>query len=166
MSGQETTVQALVDGGKATAGPPLGPALGPTGVNTYAVIQAINEKTKAYMGLKVPVTIKINTDDKTFEIEVGTPPVSALILKELEIEKGSGTAGTEDTEPIGNLTLSQLIEIAKLKREKLLANSLKAAVKEILGTAITVGATVEDKHPREIQKEIDEGQWNELLAED
>jgi large subunit ribosomal protein L11 len=59
MSGQETTVQALVDGGKATAGPPLGPALGPTGVNTYAVIQAINEKTKAYMGLKVPVTVKI-----------------------------------------------------------------------------------------------------------
>jgi len=163
MSGQETTVQALVDGGKATAGPPLGPALGPTGVNTYAVIQAINEKTKAYMGLKVPVTIKVNTDDKSFEIEVGTPPVSALILKELEIEKGSGTAGTE---AIGNLTLSQIIEIAKLKREKLLANSLKAAVKEILGTAITVGATVEDKHPREIQKEIDEGQWNELLAED
>lgn len=163
MSGQETTVQALVDGGKATAGPPLGPALGPTGVNTYAVIQAINEKTKAYMGLKVPVTIKINTDDKSFEIEVGTPPVSALILKELEIEKGSGTAGTE---AIGNLNLSQIIEIAKLKREKLLANSLKAAVKEILGTAITLGATVEDKHPREIQKEIDEGQWNELIAED
>lgn len=163
MSGQETTVQALVDGGKATAGPPLGPALGPTGVNTYAVIQAINEETKAYMGLKVPVTIKINTDDKSFEIEVGTPPVSALILKELEIEKGSGTAGTE---AIGNLNLSQIIEIAKLKREKLLANSLKAAVKEILGTAITLGATVEDKHPREIQKEIDEGQWNELIAED
>jgi large subunit ribosomal protein L11 len=163
MSGQETTVQALVDGGKATAGPPLGPALGPTGVNTYSVIQAINEKTKAYMGLKVPVTIKINIDDKSFEIEVGTPPVSALILKELEIEKGSGTAGTE---AIGNLNLSQIIEIAKLKREKLLANSLKAAVKEILGTAITLGATVEDKHPREIQKEIDEGQWNELIAED
>ena len=166
MSGQLTVIQSLVDGGKASAGPPLGPALGPTGVNVYQVIQAINEKTKAYMGLKVQVTITINTDDKSFEIEVGTPPVSALILKELGIEKGSGTTGAEESEPIGNLTLPQIIEIANLKREKLLANSLQAAVKEILGTAITLGATVEDKHPREIQKEIDEGQWNELLAED
>lgn len=163
MSGQETVIQSLVDGGKASAGPPLGPALGPTGVNVYQVIQAINEKTKAYLGLKVPVIITINTDDKTFEIEIGTPPVSALILKELEIEKGSGTTGTE---VIGNLTLSQILEIAKLKREKLLANSLKAAAKEVLGTAITVGATVEDKHPREIQKEIDAGQWDELFTED
>jgi large subunit ribosomal protein L11 len=163
MSGKKTIVQSLVDGGKATAGPPLGPALGPTGVNVYQVIQTINEKTKDYAGLKVPVTITINTDDKSFEIEVGTPPTSALIMKELGLEKGSGTTGTA---VLGNLTLSQIIQIAKLKLDKLLANSLKAAAKEVLGTAITLGVTVEDKHPKEIQKEIDAGQWEELFAED
>jgi large subunit ribosomal protein L11 len=162
MSGKETVIQSLVDGGKASAGPPLGPALGPTGVNVYQVIQAINEKTKDYAGLKVPVTITINTDDKSFEIEVGTPPTSALLMKELGVEKGSGTP--PDT--VGNLTFSQVLQVAKVKQDKLLANSLKAAAKEVLGTAITLGATVEDKHPREIQKEIDAGQWDELFAED
>ncbi|MFX1520562.1 MAG: 50S ribosomal protein L11 [Promethearchaeota archaeon] len=162
MSGTKTTVQSLVDGGKATAGPPLGPALGPTGVNVYQVIQAINEKTKEYAGLKVPVTITINTDDKSFEIEVGTPPTSALILKELELEKGSGTPGTA---VIGNLTLSQIIQVAKVKQDKLLANSLKAAAKEVLGTAITLGVNVEDKHPKEIQKEIDEGVHDSFFAD-
>ena len=162
MSGQETVIQSLVDGGKASAGPPLGPALGPTGVNVYQVVQAINEKTKDYTGLKVPVIITINTDDKSFQIEVGTPPTSALLLKELEIEKGSGTAGTE---VIGNLDLSQVIQIAKIKLAKLLANSLKAAVKEVLGTAITLGVNVEDKHPKEIQKEIDEGVHDSLFTD-
>ncbi len=162
MSGQETVIQSLVDGGKASAGPPLGPALGPTGVNVYQIIQAINEKTKDYAGLKVPVTITINTDDKSFSIEVGTPPTSALLMKELGIEKGSGTTGTE---VIGNLNLSQIIQIAKIKQDKLLANSLKAAAKEVLGTAITLGVNVEDKHPKEIQKEIDEGVHDSLFTD-
>ncbi len=162
MSGQETVIQSLVDGGKASAGPPLGPALGPTGVNVYQIIQAINEKTKDYAGLKVPVTITINTDDKSFSIEVGTPPTSALLMKELEIEKGSGTTGTE---VIGNLNLSQIIQVAKIKQDKLLANSLKAAAKEVLGTAITLGVNVEDKHPKEIQKEIDEGVHDSLFTD-
>lgn len=162
MSGQETVIQSLVDGGKASAGPPLGPALGPTGVNVYQIIQAINEKTKDYAGLKVPVTITINTDDKSFSIEVGIPSTSALLMKELEIEKGSGTTGTE---VIGNLNLSQIIQVAKIKQDKLLANSLKAAAKEVLGTAITLGVNVEDKHPKEIQKEIDEGVHDSLFTD-
>lgn len=162
MSGQETVIQSLVDGGKASAGPPLGPALGPTGVNVYQIIQAINEKTKDYAGLKVPVTITINTDDKSFSIEIGTPPTSALLMKELGIEKGSGTTGTE---VIGNLNLSQIIQVAKIKQDKLLANSLKAAAKEVLGTAITLGVNVEDKHPKEIQKEIDEGVHDSLFTD-
>ncbi|MCK5587942.1 MAG: 50S ribosomal protein L11 [Candidatus Lokiarchaeota archaeon] len=162
MSGQETVIQSLVDGGKASAGPPLGPALGPTGVNVYQIIQAINEKTKDYAGLKVPVTITINTDDKSFSIEIGTPPTSALLMKELGIEKGSGTTGTE---VIGNLNLSQIIQVAKIKQDKLLANSLKAAAKEVLGTSITLGVNVEDKHPKEIQKEIDEGVHDSLFTD-
>ena len=94
-------VEAMVDGGKATAGPPLGPALGPKGVNTAQVVAKINEKTKAFEGMKVPVTVLIN-DDKTFEIKVGTPPMSALIKGELGLEKGSGNARTDK---VGNLSI-------------------------------------------------------------
>src|SRR4030042_694131 len=87
-------LDVLVDGGKATPGPPLGPPLGPMGVNVIQVVNAINEKTKAFMGMKVPVTLLVDSKTKEFEIKVGTPPVSALILKELKIEKGSGSPKT------------------------------------------------------------------------
>ena len=96
------TVEALVDGGRASAGPPLGPALGPKGVNIGQVIAKINEKTKAFEGMKVPVKVLIN-DDKTFDIKVGTPPMSALIKGELGVESGAHNAKTEK---VGNLTRS------------------------------------------------------------
>ena len=67
------TVEAMVEGGKATAGPPLGPALGPKGVNIGQVVAKINEQTKAFAGMKVPIKVIIN-DDKSFEIKVGIPP--------------------------------------------------------------------------------------------
>src|SRR5207249_1781966 len=81
-------LQVLIDGGKATPGPPLGPALGPLGVNIVEILKAINEKTKSFEGMKVPVTLLVDPKTKTFSIEVGTPPTSALITKELKIEKG------------------------------------------------------------------------------
>jgi len=88
------TIKALVDGGKASAGPPLGPALGPLGVNIMQIINAINDKTKQFQGMKVPIKVKVDPKTKNFDIEVGTPPASSLILNELGIEKGSGSAGT------------------------------------------------------------------------
>ena len=96
------TVKALVEGGKASAGPPLGPALGPLGVNIMQIINTINDKTKQFDGMKVPVTVIIDPKTKDFEIEVGTPPAASLILNELGAEKGSGAAGTHK---IGDLTV-------------------------------------------------------------
>ena len=84
------TVDALIEGGKASAAPPLGPALGPIGVNIGQVISAINQKTAEFKGMQVPVKVIIDKSDKSFTIEVGTPPASALIKKEASIEKGSG----------------------------------------------------------------------------
>ena len=81
-------IEALVDGGKATPGPPLGPALGPMGVNVVEIVAVINEKTKAFVGMKVPVKLTIDPKTKEFEVSVGTPPTSALILKELGIGSG------------------------------------------------------------------------------
>src|SRR5437588_10631258 len=89
--GEKKTVAALIDGGKATAGPPLGPNLGPLGVNVLQIVNRINEITKAYAGMKVPVKVLVDVDEKSFEVEVGTPTTSALIGKELGEEKESGT---------------------------------------------------------------------------
>ncbi|RLC74665.1 MAG: 50S ribosomal protein L11, partial [Chloroflexi bacterium] len=116
------TVKALVEGGKASAGPPLGPALGPMGVNIMQIINTINDKTKSFEGMKVPVKILIDPKTKDFEIEIGTPPAASLILSELGAEKGSGSAGTHK---IGDLTVDQAIKVAKMKEGNLLGNDLK-----------------------------------------
>jgi large subunit ribosomal protein L11 len=157
---EKKTIEALIDGGKATAGPPLGPALGPLGVNVLQIVNEINDLTKSYAGMKVPVKIIIDVETKSFEVEVGTPTTSALIVKELSIEKGSGTAGTES---VGNLSKEQVINIAQSKIKDSFANTLKSMVKEVLGTCVSMGVTVEDNDPREIQKNIDNGEWDELL---
>jgi len=155
------TIKALVDGGKASAGPPLGPALGPLGVNIMEIINTINDKTKQFDGMKVPVTVKVDPKTKKFEIEVGTPPASSLILSELGLEKGSGKASTHK---VGNLTVDQAIKVAKMKYDNLLGHDLKQKTKEIIGTCITIGITVEGKSPKEIQKAIDDGEFDAKFA--
>ena len=153
-------VDLLVSGGQANAGPPLGPALGPLGVNTMAVVTKINELTKDYAGMKVPVKVAVDVENKTFEVTVGTPTASALIVSELKIEKGSGTPNTEK---VGDLTMEQVVRIAKVKHPQLLASTLKGATKEVLGTCVSMGVTVEGKDPREVQIEIDQGNYEELF---
>jgi len=159
---EKKTIEALISGGQATAGPPLGPALGPLGVNVLAIVNKINEVTKYFAGMKVPVKITVNTETKEFEVTVGTPTTSALIVSELKIEKGSGTPKTEKA---GDLTMEQLIRVAKVKQSKVLARNLKASVKEILGSCVSMGVTVEGKDPKDVQKEIDQGKYDELLEE-
>lgn len=159
--GEMKVVEALVNGGEATAGPPLGPALGPLGVNVLAIVNKINEVTKDYSGMKVPVKISVNTDNKEFEVTVGTPTASALLVSELGVTKGSGTPNTEK---IGDLSLEQVVKIAKMKSADVLAKDLKAAVKEVLGTGVSMGVTVDGKDPRAIQKEINEGKHDALLT--
>jgi len=151
------TVEALVEGGKASAGPPLGPALGPMGVNIMQIINTINEKTKSFEGMKVPVKVIIDTKTKDFEIEVGTPPAASLILNEIGVEKGSGAPSTHR---IGNLTIEQAIKVAKMKYDNLLGKELKQKTKEIIGTCVTMGVTVEGKKPQETQKAMDAGEYD------
>ncbi len=151
------TIKALVEGGKASAGPPLGPALGPLGVNIMQIINTINDKTKQFGGMKVPVKVIIDSKTKNFEIEVGTPPASSLILRELGLDKGSGSAGTHK---IGNLTIDQAIKVANMKHDNLLGKQLKSKTKEVVGTCVSMGITVEGKKPQEIQKAIDEGKYD------
>ncbi|MBI5159036.1 50S ribosomal protein L11 [Candidatus Micrarchaeota archaeon] len=210
------TIPALVEGGKATAGPPLGPALGPLGVNIGQIIAEINEKTKAYNGISVPVKVIVDKDTKKFEVEVGSPPASALIKKELGITKGrqgikeetvkeaapaaapatgadakkkeeekkkkgedevkkkaeeeKKAAVTTATAPVakkeeivGNMTIEQAVKIAKMKQSSSLSKDLKAGVKEVLGTCVSMGVNCEGKDPRKIIKEINEGKHDTKL---
>ena len=154
------TVEALVEGGKATPGPPLGPALGPLGVNIPKIIQEINEKTKHFEGMKVPVKIIVDPKTKSFEISVGTPPASALILKEVGVEKGTGKSKETKT---GNLTMEQVKKIVEMKKDSLLGINTKNMAKEVVGTCVSMGVTVEGKEPKEVLKEINEGKHDEVL---
>jgi len=155
------TIPAMVEGGKATAGPPLGPALGPLGVNIGQIIAKINEMTRDFGGITVPVKVIVDKDTKTFEVEVGSPSVSALLKKELHVEKGS-KAKSEG--PCGNLSMDQIIKIAKAKSGGTLAKTLKAVVNEVLGTCVSVGVNVEGRSPKELIKEIKEGKYDAKLA--
>ncbi|MFQ5815090.1 MAG: 50S ribosomal protein L11 [Candidatus Hydrothermarchaeaceae archaeon] len=157
------SIRSLVEGGKASGGPPLGPALGPLGVNIGAVIDAINEKTKEFDGMKVPVAVLVDPTTKEFEIDVGTPPTSALILKELGIEKGSGDSKTDIA---GDLTLASARKVAGMKRKGMLADSTKAAVREVLGTCVSMGITVEGKPAKEFLREIEQGLHDDALKEE
>ncbi|MBN1538785.1 MAG: 50S ribosomal protein L11 [Candidatus Thermoplasmatota archaeon] len=152
-------IEALVDGGKASAGPPLGPALGPLGVNISQIVGEINKKTKDFTGMKVPVTIIIDPKTKEYSISVGTPPTSSLLLQEAGRDKGPGSV----TDTI-DISIEKAIKVARMKRENLLATSLEAAVKEVLGTAVSMHVTVDGKDPREVQKLINEGHYSALLT--
>ena len=130
------TISSLVTGGEASAGPPLGPALGPMGVNILQIISAINEQTKEFQGMKIPVTVSVDTDTKKWEIKVGIPSASALLLKDAGIQKGSGTSGTEW---VGEVSVDMIAKIAKVKLETSYASSLKSVAKQIVGTCVSLG---------------------------
>ena len=155
--GNKQTISSLVTGGEASAGPPLGPAMGPMGVNIMQVIEAINEKTKEFKGMKIPVTVSVDADTKEWEIEVGIPSASALLLKEAGIQKGSSTSGTEWA---GDITADSIVKVANVKLETSYASSLKSVAKQIVGTCVSLGIKIEGKTPKEFTAEINEGKWD------
>ena len=154
------TVSALVTGGQANAGPPLGPTLGPLGVNILQIVNAINDKTKDFEGMKVPVTVTVDKGTKQWTVEVGIPSAAALILKEAGLQKGSGTSGAT---LVGDVKMDSIIKVAKLKIDSSYAQDLKAATKEIVGTCLPLGIKIEGKNPKEVTAEINAGKWNEVF---
>lgn len=154
-------VEALVQGGKVSPGPPLGPSLGPLGVNVKAIIDKVNEVTKDFVGMTVPIKIIIG-DHKEFSIEVGTPPTTALIKKEIGIELGSGQPNKDI---VGNITMKQAIKIAHMKKNDTLAKSLKGAVKEVVGSCQTLGVTIDSLRAKEATAAINSGKFDVELSE-
>ena len=153
-------VKLLVEGGSMKPGPALSQKLGPMGINLNQVIQRVNEETKSFEGLKVPVELDVNPSTKKFEVKVFSPPVSELLKRELKIDKGSGI---QKKMQVANASIEQIIFVTKMKYQNLLARNFKAAVKSVVGTCVSLGILVENKSAAEVEKEIDEGKYDEEI---
>ncbi|HLN50901.1 MAG: 50S ribosomal protein L11 [Thermoplasmata archaeon] len=142
-------VSLLVEGGKASAGPPLGPALGPLGVNVGQVVAKINEETKQFAGMRVPVVVRVDPATRSFTLVVGRPPVAALLLKEAGKEKGSGKPKTE---VVGDVKLDAVKRIAEAKGEDLFGRTIEEKMNQVIGTCVSLGLTVDGEDPRSLLK--------------
>jgi large subunit ribosomal protein L11 len=142
-------VSILVEGGKAAAGATLGSALGPLGVNVGQVVQKINEETKQFAGMRVPVVVRVDPNTKSFTLVVGRPPVAALLLKEAGKEKGSGKPKGE---VIGDVSLDAVKRIAEAKGEDLFGRSLDEKMNQVIGTCVSLGLSVGGEDPRALLK--------------
>ena len=116
-----------------------------------------------FKGLTVPVRIECDPETKKFEIFIETPSTASLLLKELGAQKGSA-ANME--EKIGDLTLEQVMNVVRSKREKYMDRTFKKSIKSVLGTALSIGATVEGLDPRVVQKKIEEGEYDDRIKEE
>ena len=154
------TIEVLVPGGQVDPGPPLGPELGPTPVDVQAVVQQINEQTEAFDGTEVPVTVSYE-EDGSFEIEVGVPPTAELIKDEAGFDTGSGEPQENF---VADLSVDQVRQIAEQKQTDLLSYDLENATKEVVGTCVSLGVTIEGNDPREFKDRIDDGEYDEIFA--
>ena len=137
---KETIIKLQIPAGKATPAPPVGPALGGSGVNIMDFVKQFNDRTAKLAGLIIPVVITVHKD-KTFDFITKEPPMAVLIKKSAKIEKGSGKPNKEK---VAKISKAQVEEIAKQKMPDLNAASLEAAERMVAGTARSMGVTVED----------------------
>ena len=133
-------VKLQIPAGKATPAPPVGPALGSTGVNIMQFVKEFNDKTANQAGMTIPVVITVY-QDKSFTFITKVPPVADLLLKAAKIEKGSQKPNKQK---VANVTKAQVEEIAKTKMPDLNAGSLEAAMSMVAGTARSMGITVSE----------------------
>ena len=142
MAGKEVTsiIKLQIPAGKATPAPPVGPALGSSGVNIMQFVKEFNDRTANQPGMIIPVVITVYKD-KSFEFITKVPPVAVLIKKAAKIEKGSGKPNKDK---VAKLTMAQVKEIAEQKMPDLNAASLEAAMSMVKGTARSMGVTVVD----------------------
>ena len=159
MSKKET-IEILVEGGKAKADASMAQKLGPMKINIQEVLRTINEKTNSFGGMKVPVQITVDPETKEFEISVGTPPISELIKKELNLDKGSSFPNKDK---VANVGIEHVIKFAKMKESSILHNSVKSVVKTVIGSCNSLGILIEGKEAKEINKDIDEGKYDKEI---
>ncbi|HHV18273.1 MAG TPA: 50S ribosomal protein L11 [Thermoanaerobacterales bacterium] len=133
-----SVVKLQIPAGKATPAPPVGPALGPTGINIMNFCKEFNEKTAPQAGLIIPVELSVY-QDRSFTFILKTPPASVLLKKAAGLDKGSGEP---DKSKVGQVSKKDIKEIAQLKMVDLNADTIEAAMKMVEGTARSMGITV------------------------
>ena len=136
----KAVLRLQIAAGKANPAPPVGPALGPYGVNIMSFCQQYNERTKNEEGSIIPAELTIY-DDRSFSFITKTPPASDLLKKALKVEKGSSSPGEQK---LGSISQSQLQEIASIKQRDLNARNIEGAKRIIQGTAKSMGIEVEE----------------------
>ncbi|MBI2046872.1 50S ribosomal protein L11 [Candidatus Pacearchaeota archaeon] len=154
-------IKLLVDAGDMKPGPALSQKLGPAGINIGKVIQDVNKATISFKGIKVPIELDVDAKTKNFTINVFTPPVSELLKKELGIEKGSGQHKKIN---VANAAIEQIISVAQTKMPGMLCKDFKSAVKSVVGSCVSLGILIEDKNPKETEKEIDAGKYDKEIS--
>jgi len=156
-------IKLLIDGGDMKPGPAVAQQLGPMGINMGKVISDVNEATKEFKGMKVPVELDVDEKTKAFKVSTSSPPTSELIKKELDLEKGSDKHAEIK---VGNASIEDVIKIAKIKHPTMLEKDLKAAVKSVLGTCASIGILVENKNPNELIEEVKKGRFDKEISEE
>jgi large subunit ribosomal protein L11 len=155
-------MKLLVDGGAMKPGPTIAQKLGPAGINMGKLIGDINNATKEFSGIKVPVSVDVNTKTKTYKIEVSSPSVAEMLKKEFGLEKGSGQPHKIK---MANASIEQLIKVGKLKESGMLTKDFKAALKSVVGSCVSLGILVENKNPKIVSEEIDQGVYDSFIKE-
>ena len=156
-------IKLIVDGGSMKPGPAVAQQIGPMGINMGKVIEDVNKATAGFKGTKVPVELDVDPKTRTYKIEVFSPPVAELVKKELKLERAGGEAGKMF---VGNISVEQIIGIAKTKQSNLLARNLKAAVKLVVGTCVSMGVLVDNKPAKNIESDIDAGKYDKQIKEE
>lgn len=138
-------------------GPAIAQQLGPMGINIGKVISKVNESTKSFEGIKVPVELDIDEKTKNFIINISSPPTSELLKKELSIEKGTNK---NKELKMANASIEDIIKVAKIKIPNMLEKDLKSAVKSILGTCASIGILVENEDPLDLVDLVNKGKFD------
>ncbi len=157
---KKETIEMIVDGGKAAPNAAIAQKLGPMKIPIPKVMEEINKKTGEFKGMKIPVKLHIYTGTKEFTIEVGSPSVTELIKKEINLEKGSGTPNKVKA---ANMAMEQVVKVAKMKHDALLSRDLNASVKQVIGSAGSLGVLVESMNPHEAVVAVNEGKFDALI---
>jgi large subunit ribosomal protein L11 len=158
-----TLIKLMVEGGDMKPGPAIAQQLGPMGINIGKVISDVNSATKEFKGMTVPVSLDVDSKTKTYSIKVLSPSVSALVKKELGIESGSGA---RKKTLVGNISIEQIISIAKTKHSSMLAKDFLSAVTSVVGSCMSMGILIENKDPKEVIQEIKNGKYdNEIKSQ-
>ena len=133
-------IKLQIPAGKATPAPPVGPALGSSGVNIMQFVKEFNDRTADKPGMTIPVVMTVY-QDKSFTFITKVPPVADLLLKAAKIEKGSGKPNKDK---VAKITKEQVKAIAEQKMPDLNAASLEAAMSMVAGSARAMGVVVVD----------------------